>query len=635
MSEAQLILPDDQEIKVETGTPVLSLFEYFPKRQQKEAIAVRFDDEVFDLSASCKEGRYQFDLVSVYSDEGREILNHSGTHILAEAVTSLFPGSRHIHGPATKDGFFYDFVIERDFTGEDLEKINEKVQEIVAENRKFQRYLIKREEAIERYREEDNVLKVEMLEGIEDSEVSFYSQGEFNDLCRGPHLPQSSIIKAIKIMNAGAVFWKGDRNREVLQRVYGIAFPDRKMLRKHLNFLQEAKKRDHRRLGSTFDLFSTAEEYGPGFALFHPKGAILLDLIERWWRDVHVSHGYELVRTPHIFKSDIWKITGHYEHYKENMFITTIDNEEYAVKPMNCPGHAIIYKKRTYSYKDLPVRFAEWGTVYRNEISGTLHGLTRVRGITQDDAHIYLSSDMIEAEVKRIIDLTVIMYSHFEFEDWVYSVATRPESSIGAEELWDTATSALINALEERKLNYEIEEGGGAFYGPKIDVQLKDAIGRYWQCGTIQIDFNLGPRFDLTYVNEHGEKVHPVVIHRTILGAMERFMGIYLEHTAGVFPFWLSPVQFIIIPITDRNLDYCESLSVQLIKLGFRAKVDKSDERMNYKIRAAQKLKIPYMLIIGDSEAEQSNVSVRKRDNTQVNNIPLESLLKEIVEETK
>jgi threonyl-tRNA synthetase len=565
-----------------------------------------------------------------------EMLRHSCSHLMAQAVRRLFPNTKLAIGPSIRDGFYYDFDVEEPFTPDDLVKIEETMRQIVKENLPLEQKLQPRDELLAAYTEAGEVYKVEMInEDVTDEEISVFHQGEFFDMCRGPHVASTGRIVHFKLTHASAAYWRGDEKRATLQRIYGTAWPDKKALKAYLARLEEAKLRDHRKLGHELDLFSMHEEIGPGLVHFHPKGGMLRYQIEEFWRKTHIRWDYDLVYSPHIAKIDLWRTTGHLENYADSMYSPMdIDGQEYIIKPMNCPFHIMIYKSGLRSYRDLPMRYAELGTVYRYERSGALHGLSRVRGFTQDDAHIFCTPGQLTDEIIGVIDLMQYMMDSFGFEYECY-LSTRPEKSVGSNENWEQATSALRQALETKGMAYTIDEGEGVFYGPKIDVKLMDALGRGWQGPTIQVDFNLPERLDINYVDEDGEKKRVVMVHRTVLGSMERFMGNLIEHYKGNFPFWLAPVQAIFIPITDEQLDYCAKLADQLKQEGFRVEVDGRREKMNYKLRHAETSKIPYMLVAGKREVEEGKVAPRKHGEGNLGSMDLDTLLARLHEENK
>ncbi len=550
--------------------------------------------------------------VDLSSPEGLDILRHSASHVMAQAVCELFPGTKLAIGPSIEAGFYYDFDTQKKFTPEDLITVENKMAEIIKKDLPFERIEIGREDAIDLMEANGEKYKVEILKEIPGERVTLYKQGSFMDLCRGPHLPSTSYIKAFKLLSLAGAYWRGDEKREMLQRIYGTAFPTKDSLEKYLHMLEEAEKRDHRKLGKELDLFSIHDEAGAGFIYYHPKGAMLRMVIEDFLKKEHLKRGYELVSIPHLAKADLWKRSGHMDYYRENMYVMKVDDVEYVVKPMNCPGHILIFERKTVSYKDLPVRYFELGTVYRYEKSGVLHGLLRVRGFTQDDAHIFCAPEQLQDEIKGVIDFAFDMLKTFGFE-YEVNLSTRPEKFVGTEENWARATKALEDALKSKGVKYEIDPGAGVFYGPKIDVKLKDAIGRLWQGPTIQVDFNNPERFDLSYIGEDGAKHRPAMIHRVVLGSLERFLGALIEHYAGAFPVWLAPVQVSVLPIADRHLDYANALKAKLEEAGVRVEVDGRREKINLKIRNAQVAKVPYMLIVGDKEQNDGTVSVRSR----------------------
>ncbi len=552
--------------------------------------------------------------VTFSSPEGKEIYRHSSTHIMAQAVKDVFPSANVTIGPAIEEGFFYDFAFERPFTPEDLEKIEARAHEIMKADLPVKRLEMSKEEAIQFFENKKEAFKVEIIKQIEDDRVSLYQQGNFVDLCRGPHVGSTGQIKALKLLTSAGAYWRGDERNPMLQRIYGTSFPSQAELDSHIAKLEEIKRRDHRKLGKELDLFSVQDETGPGLILWHPKGALIRLLIENFWRDQHIKNGYELVYSPHVARLDLWKTSGHVDYYKDNMFAPmTVEASEYQLKPMNCPFHIMVYKTHLRSYRDLPIRYGELGTVYRYERSGVLHGLMRVRGFTQDDAHIFCRPDQIESEVRKVLDFTFFVLGHFGFTEFELYLSTRPEKAVGALEKWDQATNALESALKGGGFSYEIDPGEGVFYGPKIDLKIRDALGRAWQCSTIQIDFNNPERFGLTYVGEDGKTHQPIMIHRALMGSIERFFGILVEHFAGAFPTWLAPTQIKILPITDKQAEYAGQVRDQLRTAGFRVEVDDRNEKIGLKIREAEKGKVPYMLVVGKRESEAHQVSVRKR----------------------
>lgn len=591
----------------------------------KDAIAVQVNGKLVDLTQRIEKDS-EIAFISINSKKGLEILRHSASHVMAQAVKELFPEAKLTFGPATESGFYYDFDYERPFTPDDLELIEKRMEEIIKRNEPFIRSEVSRQEAIEIFEKMGETYKVEHLNELPER-VSLYRQGTFLDLCEGPHIPSTGMIKAFKLLSVSGAYWKGDAKKQVLQRIYGTAFPDVSRLTEYLNMLEEAKKRDHRRLGRELDLFSINEEAGSGLVIYHPKGAMLRLILEDFERKEHLKRGYQIVIGPQLLKLDLWRQSGHLENYRDKMYFTKVDDEEYGIKPMNCLAHMLIYKSQIRSYRDLPIRYFELGTVHRHEKSGELHGLLRVRGFTQDDAHILCRPDQLNDEICGILDFVsdVMKIFNFEFE---VELSTRPEKSIGTDEAWERATEALIQALKSKNLSFEINEGEGAFYGPKIDIKLKDALHRRWQCATIQVDFAMPERFDLTYIGSDGERHRPVMLHRVILGAMERFIGVLIEHYGGAFPVWLSPIQAIILTVTERNVDYGEGVFKELLNRGIRVEKDFRNEKLGYKIREAQLNKIPYMLVIGDREQKEGTVSPRKRNGETMKSMNVEEFVR-------
>jgi threonyl-tRNA synthetase len=546
-----------------------------------------------------------------------EILRHSAAHVMAEAVQSIFPGAKFGIGPAIESGFYYDFDLPRSLTSDDLPLIEAKMSEIIASDVPFARQEVTKEEAQQLFAAQP--YKLELIDEIPDEKVSLYQQGLFVDLCRGPHVSSTGEIKAFKLISLAGAYWRGDEHRPMLQRIYGVAFAAKEALAEHLKRLDEAAKSDHRKLGRELDLFSIQEEAGPGLVHWHPKGAVVRRVIEDFWKDEHVKRGYDMVYTPHIAKLDLWKTSGHWEFYRDSLYSPMeVEGQEYIIKPMNCLGHILIYKTGRRSYRELPIRYAELGTVYRYERSGVLHGLSRVRGFTQDDAHIFCRFDQLENEVVGVLDLALFMADTFGFSNYQVLLSTRPEKHAGAIQLWEEATETLRQALARLKLDYNVDPGEGVFYGPKIDIKFRDAVGRAWQGPTIQVDFNLPQRFNATYIGEDGQEHLVAMVHRTVLGSMERFFASLIEHYGGAFPVWLAPLQVIVIPVADRHLDYAHKLKAELKSVGIRVKVDARSETVNLKIRQAQLDKIPYMLVVGDKEVAASTVSIRLRGGKQL-----------------
>lgn len=563
-------------------------------------------------------------------------LRHSTSHVMAQAVKSLWPETKLGFGPSIEDGFYYDFDRETPFAPEDFERIEAKMREIVKKNYKFEREEMKKEDAVRLFEKMGEPYKVELIKAIPGETVSVYKNGDFADLCRGPHIESTGKIKAFKLLSIAGAYWHGIETNPMLQRIYGTAFESEKALKEYLTLLEEAKRRDHRVLGRQLEYFSMNEEVGPGLVLYHPQGARMRGIIEDYIRKEHLKRGYELILGPHIMKSDIWIRSGHYDYYKENMYIFKIEGQEYAIKPMNCPGHILVYKSKTRSYRDLPIKYFELGTVYRNEKSGVLHGLLRVRGFTQDDAHIFCLREQVEEEIVKVIDFVVDTLNVFGFEDFAIELSTRPTKSIGNDADWEAAQGALVGALKRKFLTYEINEGEGAFYGPKIDIKLKDALKREWQCATIQCDFALPERFDLTYVGQDGKEYRPIMLHRVILGSLERFMGALIEHFAGAMPLWLAPTQCVIIPVSEKAAGYAKGVLEALAGNEIRVSLDSRNERLQKKIRDAEVAKIPYMVIVGEKEYAEDNLSIRSKSQGDMGSMKMDEftqMLKKEVQE--
>lgn len=634
MAEIQIELPDGTCKDVESGTTPYDIALSIGEGLARQSIAARFNDDLVDVTSPLKDsGRLA--LITQNSPDALEIIRHSCAHLMAQAVKELYGDEVQVTiGPAIKDGFYYDFYSEtKKFVPEDFPVIEAKMAELAKEDQEVTREVLPRDAAISMFRDMGEAYKVELIEDLDAETVSLYRQGNFVDLCRGPHVPRTGVHKAFKLTSLAGAYWRGDETKAMLQRIYATAFQNKKELKAHLARLEEAKKRDHRRLGRELDLFSFSEEAGGGLVLWHPKGAMLRTIIEDFERKEHLKRGYEIVVGPQILKTDLWKMSGHYENYRENMYFTEVDEQSYGVKPMNCLAHMLIYKSKPRSYRNLPVRYFELGTVHRHEKSGVLHGLLRVRGFTQDDAHIICRPDQIDAEVKGVMSFVQDVAGIFGFE-YSMELSTRPEKSIGSDADWDRATSALRSALEDSGQPFDINEGDGAFYGPKIDVKLKDALDREWQCATIQCDFTLPERFDLTYVGTDGEKHRPVMLHRVILGSIERFIGVLIEHYAGSFPLWLSPVQAIVLNVTDNQAEYAQQVFEQLRAAGIRVEIDQRNEKLGFKIREAQMAKIPYMLVIGDREMEDKTIAPRFRDGKSLDPVGVDRFIDFIAEET-
>jgi len=616
MADISVKLEDSEPLSVPVSTTVKdALGKLLSGKQRKQTLAAYVNGHAVDLSTELSADSV-LTPIKKDSEEGLQILRHSTAHIMAQAVRDLFGTDVKVAiGPAIENGFYYDFLHDEPFSPEDFEKIEARMAEISTAALPFTRTEAARKESISLFRDQDEKYKVELLEEIEDDNISLYQQGNFVDLCRGPHIPDTSWVKDFKLLRVAGAYWRGDEKNDVLQRIYGTVFFDKKALKKHLNDLEEAKKRDHRRLGKELQLFTTNDQIGPGLILWQPKGAQLRRLIEDYWKEEHYRHDYELLYTPHIARQDLWKTSGHLDFYSENMYAPMeIDDVKYQLKPMNCPFHIGIYKSDKRSYREFPIRWAELGTVYRYERAGALHGLLRVRGFTQDDAHIFCREDQLEEEIFNILDLNLLILEKFGFSEYDIYLSTRPEKSVGSDDIWEKSTDALKQALEKKGLDYELDPGEGVFYGPKIDIKIKDQLGRSWQCSTIQVDFNLPDRFNMAYTGSDNRDHQPIMIHRALMGSLERFVGVLIEHYAGVFPLWFAPVQARILNITDDQAEYCEAVYSELRKAGVRVEKDLRNEKLNRKIREAQMGKIPYMLIIGEKEKENGTITVRLRD---------------------
>ncbi len=634
MAEITVILPDGTGLSVPEGSTARDAASAIGARLGQAAVAAKVDGELSDVRRTLHDGE-RLEVLTDRSPEALEVLRHSAAHVMAEAVKQLFPAATFGIGPSIEDGFYYDFDVGRPFTPEDLEAIEERMRQIVAEALPFERSEVDRTEADDVF--EGQPLKQELVAELDaDATISVYSQGAFTDLCRGPHVPDTSFVRAFKLLKVAGAYWRGDSSRPMLQRIYGTAWFNDADLAAYVERVEEAERRDHRKLGRELDLFSFHEQAGAGLVVYHPKGARVLRLLQEWMRQELYRRGYEEAITPHLYKSDVWKTSGHYDFYRENMYFFETDEgdgrvAEYGVKPMNCPGHVMIYANDVRSYRDLPMRIFEFGTVYRHEMSGVVHGLMRARGFTQDDAHIFCTAEQVPGEVDRMLDLVDWAMGAFGFE-YSAEVSTRPEKSIGDDADWDHATASLISTLEARGLPFEVNHGDGAFYGPKIDIKLRDAIGRTWQCATIQVDFNFPARFDLSYRTAHNTEARPYMLHRTILGSMERFLGILIEHYAGALPAWLAPVQAVIVPIADRHVDYAGSVRDDLTTKGVRAEVYSDNEPMRVKIAKAQAKKVPYMLVVGDKEVEELTVSVRDRARGDIGGMGVAEFAEMVVE---
>ncbi|MEW5761695.1 MAG: threonine--tRNA ligase [Bacillota bacterium] len=625
----RIALPNGEVRSYPEGITPLEIARDLDPRLGREALVARVNGVLVDLARPLeKDAAVEF---CTFADEdGRRVYRHSTAHILAQAVKRLYPGTKLAIGPAIADGFYYDFDTAQPFAPEDLERIENEMRAIVREDLPIERLEVSREEALRLFQEAGEPYKVELIRELPEEEaISCYRQGEFIDLCAGPHVPSTGRIRALKLLSLAGAYWRGDERNKMLQRVYGTSFPRESLLKEHLARLEEAKKRDHRRLGVELDLFSIHEE-GPGFPFFHPKGMVLRNELERFWREEHMRRGYQEIKTPIILRQELWERSGHWDHYRENMYFTSIDGENYAIKPMNCPGGILVYKSRMHSYRELPLRLGELGLVHRHELSGVLHGLMRVRSFTQDDAHIFARPDQLEDEIVAIIELVDYFYKDIFGFDYHVELSTRPEKAMGSDEIWELATAALRHALERKGFSYKVNEGDGAFYGPKIDFHLRDCLGRTWQCGTIQVDFLMPEKFDLFYIGQDAQRHRPVMVHRVIFGSLERFIAILTEHFAGAFPVWLAPVQVRVLPIADRHHPYAERINALLLAAGLRTELDTRNEKINYKIREAQVQKIPYMLIIGDREVAEEKVGVRHRALGDLGGMPPEVFLERV-----
>jgi threonyl-tRNA synthetase len=623
----KISFPDNKVIEASAGISAGEAISLWNKSALASAVAANLEGLPADLSKVLDKD-CSLDVIDINSDKGLDILRHSISHVMAHAVQDVFKGAKVSIGPSIEDGFYYDFEYEKPFTTDDFTKIEKKMGEIIKGDYPFIREELKRQDAVDLFSKRKEDYKVELINDLpaDVKVVSIYKDGDYIDLCRGPHIPSTGKIKAFKLLSVAGAYWRGDEKNKMLQRIYGTGFADEKSLNDYLNLLEEAKKRDHRRLGKELDLFQVNEEAGAGLIIFHPKGMMLRYLIEDWEKKEHLKRGYEMVMGPQILKVDLWKKSGHYEHYRENMYFTEIDEQTYGIKPMNCLAHMLIYKSKIRSYRDLPLRYFELGTVHRHEKTGVLHGLLRVRQFTQDDAHILCTPEQLNSEIRAIADFVHYAMGIFGFE-YEVELSTQPADYIGTDNDWQLATDALRNALEDNKIEYKVNEGDGAFYGPKIDFKLKDALKRKWQCATIQCDFTLPERFDLTYIGADGEKHRPVMLHRVILGAIERFMGVLIEHYAGAFPVWLSPTQCIVLTVTDKHIPYAEKVYDKLKQEGIRAEKFFENEKLGYKIRQAQMQKIPYMLVIGDKEIESGTVAPRVRDGSNLGAIPVQEFI--------
>lgn len=623
-----ITLKDGSKIQVESGSTAYDVAVKISQGLAKKALGARVNGESIDLMKKL-DTDCELEILTFDDEEGRWDLRHTASHILAQAVKKLYPNAKLAIGPAIDNGFYYDFDLETPFTPEDLEKIEKEMEKIVKEKITIERFELPRDEAIKFMKDKDEPYKVELIEDLPEGEViSFYRQGDFVDLCAGPHVPNTSYVKAFKLTSIAGAYWRGNSDNKMLQRIYGTAFPKKKDLDEYIEKLEEAKKRDHRKIGKELKLFTVMEE-GPGFPFFLPKGMILKNKIIEYWRELHKKYNYVEIETPIILNQSLWETSGHWDHYRDNMYTLKIDDENYAIKPMNCPGGMLVYKSETHSYKELPMRVAEMGRVHRHELSGALHGLMRVRAFTQDDAHIFMLPEQIKDEIKDVIKLVNEIYTTFGFK-YDVELSTKPENSMGSEEDWRMAEESLQAALDELGMKYKINPGDGAFYGPKIDFHLQDSIGRTWQCGTIQLDFQLPQRFDLSYIGKDGEKHKPIVIHRAILGSLERFIAILTENFAGKFPSWIAPVQVKVLPISDKFMEYAKEVVAELEAEDIRVELDDRAEKIGYKIREARNERVPYIAVIGEKEQNEGTLALRSRDKGEEGNIGVEDFIEKI-----
>lgn len=617
--------------EIEEGSNGYSLAASISKKLAKEAIAAKINGKLVDLNHGLKNDD-KVEIITADSEDGIEIIRHSTAHVMAQAVKRIYGNVKLAIGPTIKNGFYYDFDLDISLTQDDLKKIEDEMNKIINEDLKFKRDDVSKEEALKIMSEKGEYYKVELINALDESEkISLYEQGDFTDLCRGPHIPSTKFIKAFKLTSVAGAYWRGSEKNKMLQRIYGVAFSSKKELEKYLNMIEEAKKREHRKLGRELKLFEIMDE-GPGFPFFLPKGVILKNILIDYWRKLHNEAGYVEIETPIMLNKELWIRSGHWDHYKENMYTSMIDNKEFALKPMNCPGGMLVYKSEGHSYRDLPLRVGELGRVHRHEISGALHGLMRVRAFTQDDAHIFMLPEQIKSEILGVIKLIDEVYDTLGFK-YNVELSTRPEDSMGSDEEWNMAERSLKEALDEGGLDYKINEGDGAFYGPKIDFHIEDSLGRSWQCGTIQLDFQLPQRFELEYIGSDGGKHRPIVIHRVIFGSIERFIGILIEHFAGKFPVWLSPIQVKVLPISDSFMEYGHEVIDKLRKYGIRCEIDNRSEKIGYKIREARNERVPYMIIVGEKEKNNGNISLRSRDMGEEGSTSLEEFITRVLKE--
>ena len=633
MADVKIILPDGSAKEYAAGTTLGEAVKQLSNSLAKKVLAANVNGELTDLREELVDGS-EVAFLTFEEDGGKHTLRHTASHILAQAVKRLWPEAKLAIGPAIDKGFYYDIDMEHTLTPEDLGKIEKEMSRIVKENLPITKSVMSRQEAIEFFKSKNEDYKVELIEDLpEDAVISCYAQGDFIDLCAGPHVASTGKVKAFKLQSIAGAYWRGDEKNKMLQRIYGTAFEKKEELDAYLHLLEEAAKRDHRKLGKELGLFVIKEE-GPGFPFFLPKGMALRNELENFWREVHHEFDYEEIRTPIILNKQLWETSGHWFHYRENMYTTIIDDEEYAIKPMNCPGGILVYQNEMHSYRDFPLRYAELGLVHRHELSGALHGLFRVRAFTQDDAHVFMLPDQMQSELMKVIELFDRIYSQFGLKYHV-ELSTKPDNAMGDDAMWEAATEALRNAIEAKGIPYVINPGDGAFYGPKLDYHIEDSLGRTWQCGTIQLDMNLPERFQIEYIGEDGQKHRPIMIHRACFGSMERFIGILTEHYAGAFPTWMAPVQVKILPISEKHVEYAKELAKQMHRDYVRVEVDDRSEKIGYKIRQAQMAKVPYMLVVGDKEVEEGTVNVRKHGGDELGSVPFEEFFNSIKVEIK
>ena len=633
MADVKIILPDGSAKEYAAGTTLGEAVKQLSNSLAKKVLAANVNGELTDLREELVDGS-EVAFLTFEDDGGKHTLRHTASHILAQAVKRLWPEAKLAIGPAIDKGFYYDIDMEHTLTPEDLGKIEKEMSRIVKENLPITKSVMSRQEAIEFFKSKNEDYKVELIQDLpEDAVISCYSQGDFIDLCAGPHVASTGKVKAFKLQSIAGAYWRGDEKNKMLQRIYGTAFEKKEDLDAYLHLLEEAAKRDHRKLGKELGLFVIKEE-GPGFPFFLPKGMALRNELENFWREVHHEFDYEEIRTPIILNKQLWETSGHWFHYRENMYTTIIDDEEYAIKPMNCPGGILVYQNEMHSYRDFPLRYAELGLVHRHELSGALHGLFRVRAFTQDDAHVFMLPDQMQSELMKVIELFDRIYSQFGLKYHV-ELSTKPDNAMGDDAIWEAATEALRNAIEAKGIPYVINPGDGAFYGPKLDYHIEDSLGRTWQCGTIQLDMNLPERFQIDYVGEDGQKHRPIMIHRACFGSMERFIGILTEHYAGAFPTWMAPVQVKILPISEKHVEYAKELAKQMHRDYVRVEVDDRSEKIGYKIRQAQMAKVPYMLVVGDKEVEEGTVNVRKHGGDELGSVPFEEFFNSLKIEIK